>query len=50
MRNTKPTTYKTLKGLMKATGARIITAEMIATKHTRFADGWWYNFKISEEL
>ncbi len=50
MRNTKPTTYKTLKGLMKATDTKVITAEMMASKHTRFADGWFYNFKITEEL
>lgn len=50
MKKTKPTTYKTLKGLLKAMGETTLTAKQMAEKHARFADAWHYDFKVSEEL
>lgn len=50
MVKTKPTTYKTLKGLMKALGSRTVTGQTMADKQAVFADGRVYNFKVSESL
>lgn len=49
MRKTKPTVYKTLKGLCSQLDHKEITADNMSEKRAKFKDGWFYNFKISDE-
>jgi hypothetical protein len=51
MRTSRKTKYKTLKGLLNAIGyPDYISGEAMANKRARFADGWWYNFRVTDEV
>lgn len=49
MKRTRPRPYKTLKGLTAQLLYNHLTAEGMANKRAYFKDGWWYDFKISQE-
>lgn len=50
MRKTRPTTYKTLDGLTRQIQWNTLTGEHMANMRATFANGWHYNFKVTQEL
>lgn len=50
MKRTRPTTYKTLDGLLRQLQWNILTAENMADKRATFADSRHYCFKVTQEI